>query len=148
MKKEFIYYCLLILICIQFSSCKQANNSSDSIIPNVAVNYRVNLNDNTYFNLKNDGGFVYIPNVGVKGIILYRNNSANYTAFERASPINPYGKCNIITMDASRLFLADTCGKATYDLQGNVYSGNTNAPLKKYYTELNDYVLQITNVNY
>ncbi len=138
----------LLFLCIQFSSCNQSNSNSDSIIPNVAVNYRVNLNDNTYFNLKNDGGFVYIPNVGVKGILLYRNNSTNYTAFERASPLNPYGKCNTIIMDASRLFLADTCGKATFDLQGNVYSGNTTSPLKKYYTELSDNILQITNINY
>lgn len=147
--KNIALYCLAVLfLFLSVSSCKNKNNNSDSVIPNVAVNLIINLNDNLYFDLKNDGGFAYIPNVGVKGILLYHSNATNYTAFERASPINPYGKCNIIMMDPSRIFLEDTCAKATFDLSGNSTDGATANPLKKYYVEVSNSKLQITNIHY
>ena len=146
MKKTLIYSIAALLILLKLSSCKNKANT-DSVIPNVAVNFQVNLDDNRYFNLKNDGGYVYISGIGVKGVILYRSNAMNYTAFERASPINPYGN-NIITMDVSRIFLSDTLAKAHFDLQGNSTDGISAYPLKKYYTELNNNRLQISNIYY
>lgn len=146
MKKTFAYgIALLFLLAL---SCKNKTSDTDSVIPNVPVNFLVNLDDNRYFNLKNDGGFVNISGIGVKGIILYRINATNYTAFERASPVNPYGACNIITMDPSRIFLEDTCANAKFDLQGNSSDGVSAYPLKKYFTELNNSKLQIFNINY
>ena len=147
MRIKTTYFIGALLLVLQISSCKNQNDAAGSVIPNVAVNFLVNLNDNTYFNLKNDGGYVNISGVGVKGIILYRYNATNYTAFERASPIDPYGK-NIITMDQSRLFLADTLAKARFDLQGNSSDGVSANPIKKYYTQLNGTTIQITNIYY
>jgi hypothetical protein len=114
-----------------FGSCEPQLQDE---IPYVLVEIDVNLNNTEFFDLSNDGGYVYILG-GVRGIIIYRENENDYRAFERNSPIDAFAACSTIDVDASGLFMVDPCHNVFYDFEGLPISGNS-LPLRQYETIL------------
>jgi len=111
-------------------------------IPFVFVEIDINLNNAEYQDLQRDKGYVYILG-GVKGIIIYRENSETYRAFERNSPVNPTLACAVVDVDASSLFIIDPCSGATFDFDGNPINGISPLPLYQYITILDNNWLYI-----
>ncbi|GHA66393.1 hypothetical protein [Pontibacter akesuensis] len=132
---------LLALLAILASACKDSSNSP--IIPNVPVNAQLAVNSQLYPELRQDGGFAYLPE-GYKGIIVIRQNANYYTAFERACPFDPTNDCEV-EMDPSRLFLTDPCCGSQFNLQGGVIGGPAIQGLRQYKTSLVGATLYITN---
>jgi hypothetical protein len=101
----------------------------------------INLSYPQYQSLKLDGGFMYINDAGIQGVILYRVNETTYVAFER--------KCSIsddapVSVDGSSLFMKGC--NATYSFSdGYPTSGQTTQPLLKYRTSLTGQTLVITD---
>ena len=131
------------VLIISAISCKKDKVQQDTI-PNVSVDFQINLNNPDYQNLSLDGGFAYV-NGGYNGIMIYRENSKTYKAIERAFTYQPSSDCAIITMDISQLFIVDTCCKSQFDFNGNVISGVAPFNLKLYQTSLSDNYLRVTN---
>lgn len=132
---------LLSLLAILASGCK--DSSSSPLIPNVPVNAQLAVNSQLYPELRQDGGFAYLPE-GYKGIIVVRQNASYYTAFERACPYDPTNDCKV-EMDASRLYLTDPCCGSQFNLQGQVIGGPAIQALRQYSTSLVGSTLYITN---
>jgi hypothetical protein len=101
----------------------------------------INLSYPQYQSLKLDGGFMYINDAGIQGVILYRVNETTYIAFERKCSINDDVP---VSVDGSSLFMKGC--NATYSLSdGYPTSGQTTQPLLKYRTSLTGQTLVITD---
>ena len=97
---------LLTALCLLFA-CKR--ELTDIPIPYIDFpDIIINLNLPQYIELKTDGTSIYIDG-GVRGIILYRKNATTYLAYERNCSYQPSEACATVDIDASKLFLIDSC---------------------------------------
>lgn len=131
-----------LVSCLLFVSCE-----SDALydpIPYVLVDETIVLTNQEYLPLRQDGGFVEIVG-GWKGILIYRENSTTYRAFEKASPHRVDEVCAEIFVDPSGLFLKEGCDNTVYDFQGIPIGGVSPLPLRQYTTQLDGNFLYIYN---
>lgn len=113
-------------------------------IPNVPVNIQLDVKSLQNPELRYDGGYVYLKG-GYKGIIVVRQNSATYLAFERACPYDAINPCSKVEVHDSNLFLVDKCCGSQFNFSGQVTSGPAVYGLKQYATALSGSILYITN---
>lgn len=106
----------------------------------------VNLNLPEYINLKMDGGYVYLNDGGVRGLILYRQNPSNYIAYERNCSFQPNTACATVEVHVSTLYIFCPCCSSNFDFaSGYPTAGPAWRPLRKYDTSLNGSTLTITD---
>jgi hypothetical protein len=111
--------------------------TAQTSFPPVTINLSYPQNQS----LKLDGGFMYINDAGIQGVILYRVNETTYVAFERKCSINDDAP---VIVDGSSLFMKGC--NATYSFSdGYPTSGQTTQPLLKYRTSLTGQTLVITD---
>lgn len=84
-------------------------NTKDDNIPYVTVDTYVNITLNQYIKLQNPGGWAVIDNVGVRGIVVFRNIASEFKAFDLNCSYHPLDSCSKLVVDSSGLFLK--CGK-------------------------------------
>lgn len=101
----------------------------------------INLNFPQYQRLKLDGGYVYVDDGGMSGIILYRESETNYIAYERRCSVDDDTP---VTVDGSGLFM-NGCGSTFGFSDGYPTSGPARQPLLKYRTSLSGTTLTITD---
>lgn len=131
----------VVLLAFSISACEEDGYN----FPYEYVNFQINLNDPSYFNLNAVGNYVYVYG-GVQGIIIYRKSLNEFTAFDRACPYD-YELSNArVFVDESGVTVIDTvCGSQfSLMLDGQVLEGPSQMPLKQYSTSYN----QGTNILY
>lgn len=138
--KSKITILFLVLVGILWS-CKQ--DDGQQVIPDVFVDIEINLDNQEYLPLRQDGGSVNIVG-GVRGILLYHENG-NYNAFERNCPYEPDEDCAKVVIDSSSLFIRCPCCGSQFNFEGGIISGPTILPLKEYATAQSGSYLRITN---
>ncbi|MDH5397094.1 MAG: hypothetical protein OEX02_03055 [Cyclobacteriaceae bacterium] len=105
----------------------------------------INLNFPTYSSLQFDGGYLEIDG-GIRGIIIYRESTTTYHAYERNCPYLPNEACATVNVDSSGLFMIDPCCSSTFNFQnGHPLGGPTFFPLRRYRTYLQSSELTITD---
>jgi nitrite reductase/ring-hydroxylating ferredoxin subunit len=106
----------------------------------------IDLNLPAYIKLKTDGGHMYLNDGGVRGIILYRQNSLTYFAYERNCSFHPADACATVDVDVSNLYMIDPCCSSTFSFStGEPTGGIAWRPLRKYATSLDTNLLTITD---
>ena len=100
----------------------------------------INLSYAQYQRLKLDGGYQYIEDVGMQGIILYRADENTYIAFERLCS----AQGEPVTADGSGLFMKG-CNSTFSFSDGYPTGGPATRPLLKYRTNLTGQTLVITD---
>jgi hypothetical protein len=133
-------FALLILLLV--AACNSDNVTPG--IPNVPVYEQISVNSLQYPMLRQDGGYAYIQ-AGYRGIVVIRQTSSTYYAFERACPYDPDANCGVVSVDQSNLFLKHSCCGSQFNFQGNVTAGPTVYGLRQYKTSLVNNILYITN---
>jgi len=121
-------------------------NLSDDPVPFIPfVDIVINLNLPEFINLRSDGGYVLV-NGGVRGIILYRQNSSTYIAYERNCSFRPNEACATVNVHTSGLFMVDPCCNSNFNFSdGNPSGGPAWSPLVRYRTQLNGLTLTISS---
>jgi nitrite reductase/ring-hydroxylating ferredoxin subunit len=105
----------------------------------------INLNLPAYTVLKTDGGSMTIDG-GVRGIILYRQNTTTYLAYERNCSFQPTEACATVDIDISTLYMFDPCCGSSFSFaNGSPIGGVAWRPLRRYKTSLNAEMLTITD---
>ena len=115
---------ITVLVIGSFGCKKKANQNP---VPNVSFDITINVNLPSYSALTGVGGWVYVNNVGAKGIIVYRRATQEFVAFDRQSPKDINGTCaKPLTPETSNfLTLKDSCSGATFSLyDGSAQSGS------------------------
>lgn len=126
--KKIIYLILLIALSV---SCKK--DESNDEIPNVHVDFTMNLNLPEYFPLTAPGGWMYVTG-GVKGIVIYRLTLNDFFAIERNCSYQPANGNRVSVDTTNTAFLRDdACGSKFNMINGgSVENGPATRPLKRY----------------
>lgn len=101
----------------------------------------INLQYPQFQRLKLDGGYVYLNEGGMSGIILYRESETNYIAYERRCSVDDDAP---VMVDGSGLFMKG-CGSTFSFSDGYPTGGPVRNPLLKYRTSLDGTKLTITD---
>ena len=108
--------------------------------PDVFINLSQNLA------IKTDGGYTYINDAGVRGIIVYRVNASSYLAFERNCSYRPNDACSTVDVDISGLYMIDPCCQSTFSFSNGLPTGGPAwRQLRQYETILAGNELIITD---
>lgn len=98
-----------------------------------------------YNDLAVDGGYILL-NEGVRGIILYRENTSTYHAYERNCSYRPHEAGATVNVHASELYMTDPSCKSSFSFSnGYPTGGPAQFPLREYQVSLNRRTLTITD---
>ncbi len=140
--KQTIFYCFLLTL---LGSCS-GDRMDDPIPVQPFPDIIINLSLPEYASLQIDGGYKYINNGGVRGIILYRFNSTTYLAYERNCSFRPNESCSTVEVHSSGLFMHDPCCASMFGLaDGFPTGGPAWRPLLQYVTTADGGQVTITD---
>jgi len=123
---------LIILIQTGFFQC-----SNDYPIPEVYVNFIIQLTAPTYQPLTVPGNSVYIPNEGNRGLIVTRINNQEFAAYDRTCTYDPQDPEGIVEINEISGICKKCSSKFSLLLNGLVETGPAGLPLKTYVVEFN-----------
>ncbi|MFA6923720.1 MAG: hypothetical protein WC223_05640 [Bacteroidales bacterium] len=142
---KLLHFSRIILITIVFilfsSNCKK-----NETVPNVSVDFTLELNSVDYTALGSIGGWVYITGGAYNnGIIIYKRTNDEYKAYDRTCTYKPSSSCRV-TVESSGIIAVDSCCGSKFILtDGSVNQKPATAPLKEYHTSLSGTTLHIYN---
>ena len=129
------YILLLLVFPILFGCSSDSSRNNNPHLPSCPVNLEINMNLPQYSNA------VYIPDNGVRGIIVF-NSGSGYNAFDAACPNQALSACSTMTIKGINSLCA--CDGAEYSLFSGQSAGK-QYPLKQYRVEVNGNVLRVYN---
>lgn len=134
----------LILALILVGCSSDLTDDPIPIIP--FADFVVNLSAPEYQPLVVNGGYKEIGSIGVRGVILYRQDAATYLAFERNCSYHPNDACATVNVHSSNLFMVDPCCNSSFSFtDGSPTGGIAWRPLRRYETSLVGNTLTITS---
>ncbi len=127
---------LIILLPFVFFSC-ETNNP----VPEVYVNFILELNSPVYSILNSSGSSIIIPNEGYKGhgVIITRKDFETFVAFDATCTYDPDAEWGRVEIDETSVFAVDKIclSKFSLLLDGTVLEGPASIPLKMYNVDYN-----------
>jgi nitrite reductase/ring-hydroxylating ferredoxin subunit len=133
MKSPLIKIVTIVAFLIIFFT-PQCKKDKQGTIPYEYVNFYINTTTTQYLGLNNIGGYVYVSG-GVRGIIIYRQSSDEFMAYERDCPYYPNNTCAQVQVDKSGVIAIDSCCGSKFLLyDGSIVKGPATIVLKQYET--------------
>ena len=151
--KSKIIILITVLTAVSLTSCKKSKND---VIPDVYVDFYLNLSDPEFFDLNAIGNAKIITSAtnnwgsdaagyGSNGIIVYRSTMDEFDAYDRTCPYDFAVNGKSIKVNIDGIFaVCPECG-TTYALPsfGTPYSGVGRYPLKNYKTTFNGQIVHV-----
>jgi len=115
-------------------SCENQNP-----VPEVYVNFIVELNNPTFLPLNSVGSSIYIPYEGNKGIIVTRSSFEKFSAYDATCTYDPEHEWGQVVIESSFISAKDTvCGSQfSLMLDGIVTDGPAGLSLTQYVADYN-----------
>ncbi|MBN1250635.1 MAG: hypothetical protein JXR51_11565 [Bacteroidales bacterium] len=128
---------LFFLIILIFSSFLHCEN--DNPVPEVYVDYTIDLYNPLYQALQTVAVAVFIPNAGNKGIIVIKVDINKYSAFDATCTYDPKHEWGRVEIDANGIYATDNvCGSQfSLMMNGSVNKAPATYPLKEYAVDYN-----------
>ncbi|MDZ7738309.1 MAG: hypothetical protein U5K32_04385 [Bacteroidales bacterium] len=149
---------IFLLICIVSLSLSSCNKQKNDVIPDVTVDFYIDLTDPVFFDLNAIGNHVLVNyntnNLGYKasgydnnGIIIYRSQTDEFIALDRTCPHDYVLDGSSIAVNVDGIYAECPVCKSTYALPsfGTPTSGPSKYPLKMYRTNFNGQFVHVTN---
>ena len=109
-------------------------NKNNQVVPYVYVDLYVNISLPSYSSLNAIGGWAYVSG-GSKGIIVYRQTTDQFAAYDRHCTYNSDNPCGPASVDSSNTYVACSCDGSQYQLYDRlVIQGPATFSLKPYQT--------------
>jgi nitrite reductase/ring-hydroxylating ferredoxin subunit len=155
LKSKIINILIIVLTAVSLSSCKKNKND---VIPDVTVDFTINLNDAEFFDLNAIGNSkivtsatnnwgIYSAGYDDNGIIVYRSFEDEFNAYDRTCPFD-YA-VNGLSIKVNVDFTIAICPRCStnYALSafGTPISGPGKYPLKNYKTSFNGQSVHVWN---
>jgi nitrite reductase/ring-hydroxylating ferredoxin subunit len=155
LKSKIINILIIVLTAVSLSSCKKNKND---IIPDVTVDFTINLNDPEFFDLNAIGNSkivtsatnnwgIYSAGYDDNGIIVYRSFEDEFNAYDRTCPHD--FAVNGLSIKVNVDFTIAICPRCStnYALSafGTPISGPGKYPLKNYKTNFNGQSVHVWN---
>lgn len=132
---------LLFLVLPVLITCR----NQEQVVPNVAVNITLYINDPQNAALTTIGGWLYV-NGGNRGIVVHRKSQNEFVAFDRTCPYNANQASAQVSVDSSNVILEDrSCGSKFLLSDGSAIQTPALVPLKAYTTSFDGNALRIVN---
>ena len=143
MNRLFSAFALVFLIFIFFPGC---NRNQNDYIPEVQVNFIIDLYLPTYNDLNFVTGSYTDSTRGFKGIIIYRATESDFYAYDQACPYDPFEEKALVEVMPWESIAEDKyCGSKFLLLDGYPIEGPAELPLKAYNTHFDGRYLRIYN---
>lgn len=133
-KLKILFICLVAPLFL--SQCK-----TEHPVPEVYVNFIIELNNPYFFDLNAVGNSQFISNEGYRGIIVTRTEFSKFVAYEATCTHDPDDSNAIIEIEGISGVCKNCGSKFSLLLDGLVEEGPAGLPLKTYVAEYN----QVTN---
>ncbi|MFN8714396.1 MAG: hypothetical protein ACK5Z2_16225 [Bacteroidota bacterium] len=142
MKSKFVFRLFsAILLVVLLTTCRR----EEQIVPNVAVNITLYINDPQNVSLTTIGGWLYV-NGGNRGIVVHRISQNQFVAFDRTCPYRPDETASQVSVDSSNVILEDrSCGSKFLLSDGSAIQTPALVPLKAYTTAFDGNAIRIVN---
>jgi len=131
MRKSILIPFLIILIV----AC---SNDNEHPVPNTPyLGSPICINDVEYFNLLNNYGIVFLENEGYlgNGILVVNVGNNEFMAYDATCPYEVQEGCKVLPDKSSMILVECKCCGSKYEVTfGDVNTGPSNYPLKKYKT--------------
>jgi nitrite reductase/ring-hydroxylating ferredoxin subunit len=137
MRKIFILLALFSFL----TSCEKHSD----LLPDIAVDEWVYLNNPSNIALQSPGGWTYI-NGGLKGIIIYRYSDKEFKAYERSCPHLSPSQCSKAEV-VENILVECPCDGAQFLLVSGEPSTISQYPLKNYTVYYDEYSQSLHIVN-
>lgn len=103
-----------LIIFLGLFSCSDDNVDSNKFLPNVPVNFSVNLNLTEGINITTYG-FNIFENQGIKGVIIFFDG-LNYRAFDLACPHISLQECSRLNYNAQDVTMSCGCDNEKFSI--------------------------------
>ena len=132
----------ILLLSVSATSC---NKDNEKPVPEVYVDFYININDPQFYDLQSIGGHVYVTG-GVAGIFIYRESETTFLAFDRCCTYNVDKRCSVqLDTATSQKLICPTC-KSEYSItNGTVLKTPAKQPLKQYQTSFDGEKVHVFN---
>ena len=117
-------------------------NNRNPYIPNVQVNWMIDLTLPLYSNLNFATNKATNFSQGVRGVVVFSLGNNNFVAFEMACPNQELSSCSTMTIEGLNAICP--CDEAEYSLFTGQSEGK-QYPLKQYRVEVNGNTLLVYN---
>ncbi len=128
---------------VLFFSCEK--NETNDLLPNVDVNFIIDMRLPKYQNLQFPGNWMYIDEEGVNGLVIVHKGgkTAPYKVFDRACPDNTCAKKMVF--DGS-LKLKCECDNVEYSIyDGSPQDEKHTRFAKEYRVRVSNFYIHVTN---
>ena len=133
---------IIILVLSLAIGCESEGfNNRNPYIPNVQVNWMIDLSLPLYSNLSFVSNHATNFSQGVRGVVIF-NTGSGFVAFEMACPNQELSSCSTMTIDGINVVCP--CDEAEYSLFSGQSPGK-QYPLKQYRVEVNGNSLLVYN---
>jgi len=127
---------LIILLPLFFFSCE-----TDNPVPEVPVNFIIELSSPLYNSLNSVGSSIIVPNEGYKqrGIIITRTDFDKFVAYDATCTFDPEDSWGRVEIDKNGIIAFDKNCQSKFNLMmdGSVLQGPASIPLKIYIADFN-----------
>ena len=129
------------------SSCEDDDTlRNNPFLPDLGFNVSLDLDLPQYNNLKFPGNFEIVPNLGVRGVIIYNLNNDQYFAWEASDPNHIPNDCSRMTVTGITAFCPCTNDNHEYSIiTGQQTQGDGGLSMKPYRIERTGNTLIISN---
>jgi nitrite reductase/ring-hydroxylating ferredoxin subunit len=135
-------FLLVLLVLFTAFSCSKDNME---IIPDVPVNFSASLQFQLP-KLQQPGGIEIVTNtnIGIAGLVLYKNSDGRILAYDRCSSVNPIQRNPVTPIGGS--LVEDKVSGALFNLvDGSAAKAPAQFPLKRYNVSLNGDLITVQN---
>ncbi|MBE9467248.1 MAG: hypothetical protein IMY72_02875 [Bacteroidetes bacterium] len=137
--KLYLFF-IFIAISFLFIRCDKSN------IPDIPVNFTIEIDDPLFLDLMVPGNHVFMKNTGVNGLIIYRSGINEFLAYDRTCTYKPEDNCAVIDDKNSSILLQCPCCGSKFSLDyGYPTDGEATKSLKKYNTNFDGTFLHVYN---
>lgn len=135
-------------------SCNKKNNNQNvqanctvQKAMSVPVNFTILNGSGQFFPLTSPGGYIYVNNVGVNGILIYRINNNQFVAFERSCTQDGCNstKARVWVQTGNTSLKDSVCGSQFSILDGSVQTAPATIALYQYHTNWDGNQLHVYN---
>lgn len=137
---KYILILIVGVVTVGADGCKKKNDQ----VPLVPVDFYINVNEPQAFDLSAVTGWMYVTG-GSQGIIVYRNTTEEFSAYDRHAPINIEEECQV-QVNEDNIIIQDPCSNSRWlIIDGSLIEGPAIQSLESYNTVFVDPVLHVYN---
>ena len=141
-------YISIVVFSFFLITCKKSkqDTSNTNPVPYVVVNYTLFPDDPANYRIQTVGGWMYVDNVGLNGIIIYRKSPEEFFVIERTSSHLPNNTAARVYVMSDNFILRDSISDSRWRIiDAQVSQGPAQWPLRTYANTYLNGALRITN---